>query len=111
MAFYTILIAPGLSGPAHRRAARAGPQAVGTRRREHDDMLRSAGFARITELDVTDDFLRTTLAWYEGRECYAAELITALGEPAFRERQADSRAQLKAIRAGLLRRSLFVAER
>lgn len=111
MAFYTIFIAPGLAVSEYRRAASSGPRAVGTRRREHDEMLRAAGFGDVTELDVTADFERTARASYEGRTRYATELARAEGESSFRERQSDLRAQLRAIESGLLRRSLFVAQR
>ncbi|HLB26137.1 MAG TPA: hypothetical protein VJN32_00690, partial [Dehalococcoidia bacterium] len=107
IAFYTIFIAPGLSEAAYRRAARAGPSAVTSRRREQVDLLRSAGFAAVREIDVTEAFLRSTQAWYQGRDRYAAQLAEAEGEASFRERQRDYRLQARAIEAGLLRRALF----
>ena len=111
IAFYTIFIAPGLSEAAYRRAARAGPSAVTSRRREQVDLLRSAGFAAVREIDVTEAFLRSTQAWYQGRDRYAAQLAEAEGEASFRERQRDYRLQARAIEAGLLRRALFLGER
>ena len=111
IAFYTIFIAPGLSEAAYRRAARAGPSAVTSRRREQVDLLRSAGFAAVREIDVTAAFLRATRAWHEARARYAGQLSQAEGEGSFRERQRDYHLQARAIEAGLLRRSLFVAER
>ena len=111
IAFYTIFIPSGLSPSEYRRAARSGPAAVTSRRREQGQLLRSAGFARIEESDVTGDFLRTTRAWQEARARHAGELIEAEGEAAFRDRQRDYRLQANAIEAGLLRRALFVAQR
>jgi hypothetical protein len=111
IAFYTIFIAPGLPEAAYRRAARAGPAAVTSRRREQIDLLRSAGFGAVREIDATEAFLRTTRAWYEARDRHAAELAEAEGEDLFCERQRDYRLQARAIEAGLLRRALFVAER
>jgi len=111
IAFYTIFIPSGLSQAEYRRAARAGPAAVTSRRREHVDLLRSAGFAAVREIDVTAAFLRATRAWHEARARYAGQLSQAEGEASFRERQRDYRLQARAIEAGLLRRSLFVAER
>ena len=78
---------------------------------EQADLLRSAGFARIEETDVTEAFLLTTRAWYEARARYADQLSQAEGEASFHERQRDYRLQAGAIEAGLLRRALFVAER
>jgi len=111
LAFYTIFIPPGLSPSEYRRATRSGPAAVTSRRREQGQLLRSAGFARIVETDVTEDFLRTTRAWQEARARFADELIEAEGEALFRDRQRRYRLQSGAIEAGLLRRALFVAER
>ncbi len=111
IAFCTIFISPGLSEPDYRRAARAGPTAVTSRRREQAELLRLAGFVQIRETDLTADFLRTARAWYQARQRYAAPLIESEGEASFKERQDDSLAQLRGIEAGLLRRSLFVAQR
>lgn len=111
IAFYTIFIAEGLPEADYRRAARSGPLFVTSRRRGHRELLRAARFVEIAEIDLTVEFLRTARGWYEGRQRYATELAEAEGESSFRERQADSLAQLKALEAGLLRRSLFVARR
>ena len=110
IAFYTIFIPSGLSPSDYRRAARSGPAAVTSRRREQGQLLRSAGFARIEETDVTEDFLRTTRAWQEARARYAGQLIEAEGEALFLDRQRDYHRQARAIEAGLLRRALFVGE-
>ena len=74
-------------------------------------MLQSAGFVDITEQDVTAEFLRTARGWVQGRERYAADLRQSLGESEFARKQSESRAQISAIEAGLLRRSLFTAKR
>jgi len=111
VAFYTIFVPSGLSQAEYRRAARAGPAAVTSRGREQADLLRSAGFTGVREIDVTEAFLRATRAWYEARARYAGQLSEAEGEASFRERQRDYRLQAQAIESGLLRRALFVAER
>ena len=111
LAFYTIFVAPGLTRGDYRRALRSGPSAVSARRKDHEDMLRAAGFRDIAQTDLTEEFLRTTRGWYEGRQRHAAELIAAGGETMFRERQSDSRKQMRAIEDGLLCRALFVATR
>ena len=110
IAFYTIFVPGGLPDSEYRRAARAGPRSVATRR-QHQELLYSAGFVDIKEQDATPDFLRTTQGWLQARERYAADLRQSLGEPEFTRKQSDSRAQLSAIKAGLLRRSLFTAKR
>ena len=111
LAFYTIFIPAGLSDAGYRRAARAGPPAVRARRADHQDLLRAAGFADVQETDLTAEFLQTARAWYRGREQHFAQLAAAEGEASVKEKQANNRAQIKAIEAGLLRRSLFLARR
>ena len=111
IAFYTIFIPSGLSQAEYRRAARAGPSAVTSHGRQQPDLLRSAGFTGVREIDVTAAFLRATRAWHEARARYAGQLSQAEGEASFRERQRDYHLQARAIEGGLLRRSLFVAER
>ncbi len=111
IAYYTIFVTPGLSPAEFRRALRAGPPAVASRRRTESEMLRSAGFVDVREVDATAEFLRTTRAWLRSRLRRAAELSEAEGEAAFKDRQRHYRLESKAIAAGLLRRSLFLAER
>lgn len=108
MGFFTIFIPDDLTERDYRKAVRAGPNAVASRRRTQEELLRSAGFARVEEVPLTDEFRKTARAWYQGRERHAAEIMSVEGEAGFRERQADSLAQLEAIEAGLLRRSLFI---
>lgn len=108
MAFFTIFVAPGLSEADYKRALLSGPSFVSSRRRDHREMLLAAGFAEVSELDLTPQFMATQRGWLEGRDRYAEELIAADGEAAFNERQAEGRRQLAGIEAGLLRRALFV---
>ncbi len=111
VAFYTIFIPPGLSESAYRRALKLGPARAASRRREHQELLRSAGFVAVSETDLTAEFLRITRQRLEARERHAADLRQSLGDSEFEENQSESRAQIEAIEAGLLRRSLFVAQR
>ncbi len=111
IAFYTIFIPQGLSEADYRRAARASRTSVTSSRREQQDLLRSAGFAEIAETDVTDEFLRITRALLEARERHSAELRASEGESEFARGQAWRRTRVAVIEGGLLRRSLFVAER
>ena len=82
-----------------------------SRGRNQVDLLRSAGFAGVREIDVTEAFLRATRAWHEARARHAGQLSEVEGEASFLERQRDYRLQAQAIESGLLRRALFVAER
>lgn len=80
-------------------------------RREQRELLRGAGFVEIAETDLTAEFLRITRTGLQARERHAAALRDSEGEVEFQQEQSERRAQLRAIEAGLLRRSLFVAER
>ena len=108
MAFFTIHPAPGLDEFEYQRALSAGPSAVSTRRREIADTLASAGFRHVDAEDRTDQFLEAARAWFRGRREHAEEIGKAMGPIAFRTRQAESLAQIEAVEAGLLRRTLFV---
>jgi hypothetical protein len=110
MAYYTILIPSGLSGKALRRAKHAGPPA-GAPLREHQAMLRSAGFVEIAETDVTHDYLVVAQAMFEARERHSEELRRAHGDEWVKQKFQEDRTKLAAIEEGSLRRSLFVAAR
>jgi hypothetical protein len=108
MAFTTIFESPGLGLAARRRARAAGPRAVAMRS-DHRRLLGSAGFGDITELDVTPEFRATAAAWLAEAAAHAEELAPLEPAGAFEQRQADRRAMLAAIDAGLLRRALLLA--
>ena len=108
MGFFTIYVPEGLGRAAYERALRSGPSYVSTRRKDHRDLLMSAGFQQVEETDLTIEFLATTRAWLDGRERFRDELVKAEGHGPFEERQLDSRLQAEATEAGLLRRSLFI---
>jgi hypothetical protein len=108
MAFTTIFESPGLPPAARRRAGAAGPRAVAMRS-DHRRLLASAGFRDITELDVTPQF-RATAATRLAEAAGHAEELDRLEPPgAVEQRQADRRAMVAAIDAGLLRRAPVVA--
>ncbi len=111
IAFCTIFISPGLSQSAYRRALKQGPPRVASNRREHQELLRSAGFVGVSEADLTAEYLRITRQRLEARDRHATDLRQSLGDSEFEQQQLEGRAQIEAIEAGLLRRSLFVAER
>jgi hypothetical protein len=110
MGFSTIFETPGLPPAARRRARAAGPRAVAMRS-NHRRLLRSAGFGDIIELDVTPAFRDTAAAWLAESEAHTDELARLEPSGAFQQRQADRRALLAAIDAGLLRRALLFARR
>jgi hypothetical protein len=110
MGFFTIFEALGLPLAARRRARAVGPRAVAMRS-DHQRLLGSTGFRDITELDFTAAFRATAAAWLAESESHAGELARLEPPGAFAQRQADRRAMLAAIDAGLLRRALLVARR
>jgi hypothetical protein len=110
MGFTSIFETPGLPPAARRRARTAGPRAVAMRS-NHASLLRSAGFADVTELDVTPAFRDTAAAWLAESEAHADQLAELEPPGAFEQRLRDRRALLTAIDAGLLRRALFLARR
>lgn len=110
MAFTTIHVAEGLGRNEHRRAVRAGPWHV-TSRRPYADLVAQAGFSDVDEIDVTDDYARTQLAWYEANEDGARDLRQLTSDHEFVSAQAERRRTRDAIAEGLLQRSLVTAMR
>jgi SAM-dependent methyltransferase len=109
-AFFTIHPAAGLSPARRRRASRDGPVAVATPG-PYREMLESAGFTKVREMDCTEEFATVARAWIAQWDNHRASLVCALGEQVVEERQAGRRAQLRAIEDGILSRSLFTAAR
>ena len=109
-AFYTIHPAAGLTPAQRRRAARSGAPAVATAR-TYEDLLAAAGFTQISRTDCTDGFAATAQAWLSEWDASFAALAALYGEQTVAERQRKRRIQLRAIRDGLLARSLFTATR
>ena len=110
MALTTIYVTSGLDATGRRRARNSGPRAVWTRSTQAD-LLASAGFVDIDEVDITAQFESTARAWITESEAHA-DAFAALEAPgAFEERQQDRRRQLRAIEDGILRRGLFSATR
>jgi len=80
-------------------------------RAEQAGLLRSAGFVRIEETDVSPEYLRVQRALYQANERHARSLRRALGAARFEEHQANRQRTLRGIETGVLRRALFFAER
>lgn len=106
-AFFTIVVAPGLSESDHRLAVRLGPTAI-TMRRPIDEVMRQAGFTDIEVTDLTADFLATARAWVAESEAHADELRALLGDE-LDERLSDSRDKVRGAEEGLLQRLLVTA--
>lgn len=108
LAFTTIHVADDLDAARHRRAVRAGPFHVSTRR-PYPELVAQAGFAEVVVTDVTAEYARTQRAWLEANESRAAEVRRIISDREFALAQADRRLSLAAIEEGLLRRSLITA--
>jgi hypothetical protein len=110
IAYFNIFVAEHLPDEARRRVAKMGNPSVYTRA-EQLGLLRSAGFARIGETDVTGEYLRVQRAMYEANGRHARALRRVQGSQQFEERQRGRLRTIENIEAGTLRRSLFVAAR
>lgn len=108
MAFTTIYVPDGLSPSEHRRAVRAGPPHVVTRR-PYRGLVEQAGFGDVVEIDVSVEYARTQRGWLERSEVHADALRRVVGDAAFDLTQASRRYALAEITAGRIRRSLFTA--
>ena len=109
MAYFNIFISHDAPREEQRYFARFNPGQYS--RAEQAGLLRSAGFVRIEETDVTPEYLRVQRALYQANERHALSLRRSLGAARFEENQANRRRALRAIKTGVLRRALFVAER
>jgi hypothetical protein len=110
MAFITIHTPPSLDTAGRRRARLHGPHLVNSSS-NYAALLEHAGFHDVQATDITTDYLRISRGWNRARGKYQAELRDALGDVRVREMESDSRLNLKGVREGLLRRSMFVAVR
>ncbi len=111
MAFCTIHPAEGLSERDYRRALRAGPRAVATRKRSHRELLARAGFVDIDETDVTAEYRTTAMEMLARQAQFEDQLRRHEAGKTFEEKQEDLTRVVTAIDEGILRRSLFVAQR
>lgn len=110
IAYFTIFVAEDLSQEERRTIGKAMPAGVYTPALQRD-LARTAGFVRIQQTDVTDEFERVSRAVYEANERHASSLRRALGVKPFQEAQEGRRKTLQRIEAGILKRALFVARR
>jgi len=110
LAFTTIHVADDLDPRQHRRAIRAGPWQVATRR-PYPELVTRAGFHDVVAIDVTEEYARTQRAWLEANESRAGDLRRLVSSSEFEAAQADRGRARAAIEEGLLRRSLITATR
>jgi cyclopropane fatty-acyl-phospholipid synthase-like methyltransferase len=110
MAYTTIHVTAGLDPAEHRRAVRAGPPHV-TSRRPYLELTEQAGFIEVDEIDVTDAYAATQRAWLEANDAHADEMRRLISDREFALAQADRRRACDAIERGWLQRSLIVATR
>ena len=108
MAFCTIYIVEGLTPSPYRWARRSGSPGLASSGRSQTELLRSAGFDDIVELDLTEEFLGTARAWGEARRRHV-EALRAVEGADFDVRLKENRIRVRAIESGFIRRSLFVA--
>lgn len=93
---------------AERRRARAASGRYGYSRAEHAQLMRSAGFAQVEEIDRTPEYLATVHAWHDRYEEHRAELIALTSRVAFEQRQKDRRKAIAGVEAGHLQRVLLL---
>ena len=75
----------------------------------YPDLLASAGFGEIDEIDLTGQYRATAAAWLDESAHAAEHLVEIFGIEDFRRGQQEREDTLAAIEGGLLRRSLFTA--
>jgi len=108
IAFTTISVTSGLGPREHRRAVRAGPWHV-TSRRPYRELMAQAGFRDVCEQDVTAAYAATQQAWCDAEQAHADDLRLLLGDEAFAAAQFERRLTRTAIADGLLGRSVISA--
>ncbi len=109
IAYFNIFIAPEASPEDRRPYEQEQPELYS--RSQQIALLRNAGFARIVETDVTAEYRRTQAALYEANARHARALRRTRGDKDFEDSQRFRLHRLRGIDEGIIRRSLFVAER
>ena len=109
IAYFNIFIAPDASPDERQSFVQEQPELYS--RAEQAALLRNAGFVRIVETDVTAEYRRTQAALYEASARHERALRRTRGSEDFDNSQRFRLHRLEGIDAGIVRRSLFVAER
>ncbi len=106
MAFHVIFVAAGLSEGDRARAVAAGPPYV-LAAASYPELVALAGFDRIDEVDLTDQYRLAAAAWLHESARAAKQLEELFGVEEFQRRQRERQETVAAIEGGLLKRSLF----
>ena len=110
IAGYVIHIPAGVTEAQERRAAELGPSDV-TAPASPQALTRAAGLTIVVTEDVTDAFRATCAALAAARRDLEDELRANEGDDFYEEERRKKNAMLKGIAAGILRRSLVVANK
>ncbi len=108
-AFHVIFVAAGLSEGDRVRAVAAGPPHVSAPG-SYPDLVADAGFGRVDEVDLTDQYRQAAVAWLRESARAAKQLGELFGIEEFQRRQQEREETVAAIEDGLLRRSLLTAQ-
>ncbi len=108
IALLSIHVSPDLSEEDQRRAVELGPT-MGASSEPLPDLLKSAGFVEVVEIDRTEAFAQTCETILRIRDELDARLRSEEGDEAFEVELTKKRNMLEGIQAGLLRRSLLTA--
>ncbi len=108
IAFHVIFVAAGLSKQNRVRAVAAGPPYVAALE-SYPNLLASAGFGDIEEVDLTDQYRLTAEAWLQESARAAQQLEEIFGIEEFRRGQQEREETMAAIEGGFLRRALLAA--
>ena len=108
LAFTTIHTPGDLTRAQHRLAGVAGPPAVAGA--DPSGLLGRAGFTDVRTRDVTADYLATSTAWRAARLRHR-DALRPLDPEVYDDRVERGAREAEALRAGLLRRTLYVATR
>lgn len=104
-----ILVAPGLSRGAYRRAVDCSPDFVETGT-AYPDLLRATGWRIAEARDLTPEYETCCARQIDADAAARPGLTALLGTEAVADRRDRWTRKLAAIRGGLVRRELFVAE-
>lgn len=104
----SIHVSPGLTEEHQRRAVELGP-AMGASHEPLPDLLQSAGFVEVVEVDRTEAFAQTCETILRIRDELRERLRREEGDEAFEVEVTKKRNMLEGIQSGLLRRSLLTA--
>ncbi len=109
IAYFNIFFAQGASREERRRFTKDHAELY--TRADQTGLLRHAGFARIRETDVTAEYRRTLDALRQANDRHAQGLRRLQGSDDFDNTQRYRLERIRGIDDGIIRRSLFVAER